>query len=132
MMFKRFEWGGKALGCGLAVVMGAALTAVPAAAEGHLPGEGVTVRPLMSNIVEELGYDVQPITETQIQLAHVTVGSSTSGGSSGSGETSTADLSQQTLGTQHQYDPLGGDRGGHQGPRFGPKRRWESRRRRPA
>ena len=34
-----------------------------------------------------------------------TVGSSTSGGSSGSGETSTADFSQQTLGTQYQYDP---------------------------
>ena len=34
-----------------------------------------------------------------------TVGSSTSGGSSGGGETSTADFSQHTLDTQYQYDP---------------------------
>ena len=70
----------------LAAVLGATLTAGGAVAQ-DLPGEGVKVRPLMSNIVEELfqamlvkrgleelGYDVQPITETQIQLAHVTVG----------------------------------------------------------
>lgn len=53
-----------------------------------LPGEGVTVRPAMSNIAEEtfqaelvarglteLGYEVEPISELQIQLAIVAVGS---------------------------------------------------------
>jgi glycine betaine/proline transport system substrate-binding protein len=51
------------------------------------PGEGVTVRPAVSNIAEEifqaelvarglqeLGYDVQPFSELQIQLAIVAVG----------------------------------------------------------
>ena len=38
-------------------------------------------------------------------LQEYSVGSATSGGASGSGETSTADFAQQALQTQYQYDP---------------------------
>jgi glycine betaine/proline transport system substrate-binding protein len=59
-----------------------------AAMAQDMPGEGVTVRPAASTIAEEnfqaelvgqglkeLGYDVQPVSELQIQLAIVAVGS---------------------------------------------------------
>lgn len=72
----------KLAGAGLGVI---ALAATAIAQD--LPGEGVTVRPAVSNIAEELfqaeltarglkdlGYDVQPFSELQIQLAIVAVG----------------------------------------------------------
>lgn len=63
------------------------LTAPISASAEQMPGEGIEVRPATSNVaeemfqalivargLEELGYDVQPITEMQIQLAHVAAG----------------------------------------------------------
>ena len=70
-----------------AALAAAALAASPAWADKHLPGEGVTVRPVeppnltakfqhqvLYRALEKLGYEVAEPQETEIQTMHLAVG----------------------------------------------------------